>query len=120
MKRDMDLIRRILLDMEESENAMDAGVFVDDQHDYQAVSYNIDIMEQAGLIKASIVRADGGIYYSVRVKSITWDGQDFLATIKSEKIWTKVKTKVSQKLGDASLDMIKSLAVKLGTDLLLG
>ncbi|MDY6065728.1 MAG: hypothetical protein SPI59_05300 [Finegoldia sp.] len=47
MKRDMDLIRNILLTVSESDNEVVASVFVDENNDMDKVLYNIEIMKEA-------------------------------------------------------------------------
>ncbi|MEG0376378.1 MAG: DUF2513 domain-containing protein [Raoultibacter sp.] len=118
MKRDMDLVRRILIELSDSRETLSASAFVDDKVDFDTVCYHYQIMDDAGLIKASVMYAGDG-YYSGIASSLTWDGNDFLSAIKSDTVWSKVKMRIAKTTGDASLDVIKALAVKIGTGLLM-
>lgn len=120
MRRDMDLVRRILSETADSERPLEANVFVDDRHDYNSVGYHIKIMREAGLIEAVIQRADGIPYYYCRVDDLTWDGQEFLANVKSDSVWSKVKTTVAKRTGDASFSVITKLASDFVSQSLLG
>lgn len=120
MKRDMDLVRRILIEAEKSDYPLSADVFVDSQTSRELVGYHMEIMQEAGLIRASIMHDFSGMYAEATVDYLTWDGQEYLANIKSEKVWNRVKTTVASKLGDAGFDVFKNLASKFATDILLG
>ena len=49
MRRDMDLIRRILIMVGDSPVPLQATVFVDDMHPFETVAYHIDLIGQAHL-----------------------------------------------------------------------
>lgn len=120
MKRDMDLVRRILTETAESENPLSANVFVNNRHDYKSVGYHMEIMKEAGLIEAVIENADHIPYLYCRVDNLTWEGQEFLANVRNESIWSKVKTTVAKKSGDASFSVMTTLASKFVSQMLLG
>lgn len=120
MKRDMDLVRRILTETEESTNPLNASVFVDERHDYNSVGYHIKIMRDARLIEATIQGADGIPYYFCQIDDLTWEGQEFLANVKNDSVWSKVKTTVAKRTGDASFSVISSLASDIVSKLVLG
>lgn len=119
MKRNMELVRKILMELADSECPLDATVFVDDAHDFQFVAYHFDIMSQAGLVDASVHKEWGGSYTVAEVSSLTWEGQDFLASVKSPKVWSRVKSMVAKHAGDAAFETIKTLAVKAMGELLM-
>ena len=61
MRRDMDLIRRILIMVGDSPVPLQATVFVDDMHPFETVAYHIDLIGQADLADTSITRTGGGV-----------------------------------------------------------
>lgn len=113
MKREMDLVRQILITSAESTESVDADVFVSDRYDFEMVAYTIDIMEEAGLINANVQKAFGGDYISAQVKSLTWKGQDFLDSVKSNKVWTEVKSTIAKGTGAFTFEIIKKIAEKI-------
>lgn len=119
MKRDMDLVREILLHVSESEISVDASVFVDTNNDLDKVIYTIDIMKEAGLIKANIKRAFQKGYVSASINSLTWEGHDFLDSVRSDKVWKEVKKSISKVAGSVSLAVIKQVAEKILVDAVL-
>jgi hypothetical protein len=120
MKRDMDLARRILLDVETNPKATGHGYHevTIEGHDKTEVSYHIQLLEDAGLIEAKSVsnmdELDG------RVKRLTHAGHDFLDASWKDSLWQKAKSIALEKTGGLSLDVLKALLVKLATDAVLG
>lgn len=113
MKREMDLVRAILLKSEESENTKG---FVDlelDGFDNAQISYHVVIMEDAGLIKAMNLTTTQGVKW--RPVSLTWAGHEFLDLAKNENIWNKAKKIVLSKTGSLTIEAMKislSLLIK--------
>ena len=118
MKRDMDLVRRILIDLSEASGSLSAEAFATDRISFDDVCYHFRIMDEAGLVWAVVVY-DGDTPRCGTATGPTWAGSDFLASVRSDTIWSKVKERVAKATGDASLDVIKSLAVKLSEAALL-
>lgn len=118
MQRDMDLVRKILIESAESNEELDARAFASDKYPIELVFYHAEMMDERGLIKANIVRSDSGIIL-VRINSLTWEGNDFLDAVRSDKVWGKVKMTIAKTVGSASFDTVKALAVKTATDLLM-
>ena len=118
MKRDMELVRSILRDIAESEDGVSAEALADAEHPRALVAYHFEIMDEAGLIHATLKRAWDGQYVIATADSLTWEGNDLLAALSSEKVWTEVKRRVGKTLGDVSVSTLKALAVKVATDFL--
>lgn len=119
MKRDMDLVRRILIELSESDVPLDAEAFVGWSATLEKVCYHFRIMDQAGLISASVQYAGGEPYFA-RATGLTWDGNDFLAAVRSDPIWSKVKMRIAKATVDAPIEVFKAVAVRIATDALMG
>lgn len=119
MRRDMDLIRRILIMVGDSPVPLQATVFVDEAHPFETVAYHIDLIGQAHLADTSITRMSGDVIACAEVGPLTWDGNEFLDAIRSDTIWTRVKQRVGATVGSTTIDVIKALAVKLASDMLI-
>lgn len=114
MKRDMDLIRKILLTVEEyDENSTEIPLLQIDGEDGMAVYYHAKLLIDAGFIEGTIVSGPG-----VYVTAMTWSGHDFLDTVRSETVWDKTKGLVKEKTGSVSLDVLKALATQVSLGLL--
>ena len=95
MRRDMDLVRRMLRVSAGSAREVEASVFVDDEHDFQTVAYNIDLIGQAGLAEVSILRDFSDRYFFAAVRRLTWEGCDFLDAFSDDDMWSHIKEKTA-------------------------
>ena len=87
MKRDMDLVRHILIKTEEAPEPIEAQSLVRGKWDEELVSYHIDMMQSHGLVDASVSRDYDGSYVDCVVDGLTWDGCDYLDAIRDDSIW---------------------------------
>ena len=89
MKRDMDLIRKILIDAEARD--FESG---EPPEMYQASTtdeaYQIALMIDAGLVQADYT-SNAGVPQSAAIYRLTWDGHDFLDAARDNTIWKKAK-----------------------------
>ena len=110
MKRDMDLVREILLKIEENYVSTALINLNIDRYDMETVAYHCKIMYEAGLISNySSQNADNRLYI-FRVGSLTWEGHDYLDKIRDNTVWNKTKTVIKEKGLPLVLDTIKTIA----------
>jgi hypothetical protein len=86
MKRDMELIRLLLVQHETDEMPPELEKYSTDD-----VLYNYRLMADAGLIEASFVDGEGVIPAAINYIRLTWAGHDFLDATKDSKIWKMAK-----------------------------
>ena len=110
MKRDLDRIREILLEIESAEPL-------------QELSYNGDmdchqirLLVDAGFVKAEFYEDSDGI--SADVERMTSQGYDFLDSIRSTAIWKKVKERVCSTVGSVSLSVLSEVATVMARGVL--
>lgn len=118
MRRDMDLVRTILKGIADASGDVPASVFVTERHDFDEVAYHFDIMQQADLIDASLVRSASGSIVRADAYALTWEGNDFLDSVRSDKVWSKVKERIGGTVGTVSLAVIKEVAVSIAKTML--
>ena len=109
MKRDMDLVRSILLDLESLPTPSQGYYFLEGA-DEDAFDHSMKVMLDQGLIEAqkwgTHDRPRGRWHAMVR---LTWAGHDFLDTIRDDEVWQKTKAGVKA-AGGFSFDLMKALA----------
>jgi hypothetical protein len=109
MKRDMDLVRRILLEIESEEYEFVTNILYGrDGKEIAEISdlkRHLEIMTSAGLIETTPTPQDG----QLGIIGITWQGNDFLDTIRDPEAWRKTKEGAS-KIGAAGFGLIAELA----------
>lgn len=88
MKRDIELIRLILL------REQTGGTLVDlSGYDAAAISYNSVLAIEAGLLRGQIFHEGGSPIAIPNVNGITWAGHDFLDATRDSRIWKKVRNR---------------------------
>lgn len=115
MKRDMDLIRTILLKVEadptfdglSQTTNIDAARLGIIDHSEKEVTYHIVQLIEAGLLAGNMKLA--GISCLVVIHKLTWAGHDFLDTVRDPKIWEKTKKEV-EAAGGFTFELVKDLA----------
>lgn len=105
MKRDWELIRKILIKLE---SQGDPKCMLDAEevkgYDVGTVSYHMDLLGQAGLI--GVIDASTNEMHFI-AKSMTWDGHEFLDKIRQDTMWNKIKGTLREKGIELSIDAIK-------------
>ena len=110
MKRDMDLIRTILLAVEGAdERILDAGELASDSWSRVTVARHMELLINAGLAEGDVSEYIGG-GVDAFISKLTWNGHDFLDAIRSDSVWEKTKATVAETVGSASFEVIKAVA----------
>lgn len=100
MKRDDDYVRQLLLDLEASEETLMVAALTLNQDDEEEKQYyHLQLLCDAGLMKE----------VQPSVFRMTNQGHDFIATIRSDSIWSKTKSGAAQ-IGGATLGILKDIA----------
>ena len=110
VKRDMDLIRRLLLLIEEqSDNGLELEI--PQEIDRIIAVKHLEMLEEAGLVKNRIQYGDNSPVCIF--SSLTWEGHDFLENIKNDTVWNKLKETIKEKSGQLSWVMIIEFAKEI-------
>ncbi len=105
MKRDLDLIREILLQVEEREPKQPLEVKIEGR-DRQEIVGHVRLLQEAGFVEATFTGGPTAI-----VHRLTWDGHEFLDSVRESNIWAKVRERLKEVGGTASIDIVKALAI---------
>ena len=115
MKRDMDLIRKILVGMEGlEESPTSTGEFQVEGFTDGQVNYHLRLLVEAGLI----VAADAGDEWIPLY--LTWQGHEFIDASREDSRWEKAKSVVMAKTGGLSFELIKDVLLKWGSAAIMG
>lgn len=120
MKRDLELIRRILLAIENSgpQDRLSVSSFVTDTFPPAMVSLHIKLLLDCDYIEAFPLRYIGASYDDFIIKRITSNGYDYLDSVKNNTVWNKTKEKLSAVGGEAALDVVKEIGKAVTLNLL--
>lgn len=116
MKRDMDLVRTILLALAASDEPLWSTDLVTDEYSRDAIGYHFLILDEAGLIMANVKATEDDPYCIAVASRLTWEGNDFLDAVRDESIWKRVRSTIGKITGGASFEVFKTVASSLALD----
>lgn len=119
MKRNWDLIREILILLEQK---IDNHYLTNSDiqgYDSRIVNYHYILLSEAGLINTVRPIAQRLFENEYMAASLTWQGHEFLSKIHQDSIWNKVKSTAQSKKLDLSFDVIKNIAASEITAMLI-
>lgn len=116
MKIDYDLIRTILLRLEERNLTEERNSLAIEGFDDDTVTYHVRYLYQGGLIEAENRSFQTGFRWIP--KRMTYAGHEFLQAMRSDTVWQKAKDRVLAATGTLSIDALKLGIGKVLTDLL--
>lgn len=110
MKRDMDLVRLILLKIEEEYESTALINLSIDGYDMDTVAYHCKILHDAGFVSNYNASYAGDELYIFSVGALTWDGNDYLDKIRDNSTWKKIKDIIAQKGLPLVVETIKTVS----------
>lgn len=121
MKRDLDLIRKILLKIENFNVNEPLAVIKIEGYESDEIAYNISLLKNAEFIEGEILYEMGSVIPSAYVIfGMTWDGHDFLDACRNEGIWEKAKEKLRTIGNDVPIEVIKAVLIDIMKKQLIG
>ena len=113
MRRDPEIIRNILLASEQckaNDRISNLDIECNDGQEWD-VSAHIKLLEQAGFIEAAISKEINPQQpHSCYIYCITWQGYEYLDSIRDPEIWSKTKQSISKVGGSLTVDLIMAIA----------
>src|ERR1035438_3724561 len=107
MKFDKDVVRKILLAIEASDDPMGMIDIAISGKSHEEVAYHIQLLDEAGFIEAENLGDLNN--YDWRAKRLTFQGHEFLDTIRDPEIWCQTKEGAS-KIGGAGVELLFALS----------
>lgn len=119
MKRDWDIIREILIKFEEL-NPKVGSIHLSDfppdkAHEY---SYHVELLLESGLVHGQMSKTIGRHAQDFFADRLTWEGHEFLDSIRSDNVWNKTKTSFVKGGLSMTFDLIKGVATDIAAALL--
>jgi hypothetical protein len=116
MKRDMDLIREILIAVESRtpEDEERAGWFTLHGHDAAIVARHAELLHEAGLIDGRVMRSANAGLVGVQLTRLTWEGHDWLAAVRDDTVWSNTKDRITKEGVGWTFELVKAVAIAYG------
>lgn len=113
LKRNMDLIREILLKLEQKDNDF-VGPLEIEGYEQKDISYQIGLLHDAGLISdlddLTHMGSQGKEYWPDR---LTWEGHEFLEASRDKNRWDQAKQTMVEKSGGIAFSVFRQLLLEL-------
>lgn len=121
MKRDLNLFRTILLEIEKIPAGEDwvlnrdsSNLYINDSEEKNILEHLI-LMQDARLITKAVTKGGDG-FYELCPCNLTNEGHDFLDAVRSSSVWEKIKATVLDKGISYSIESIIFLAKKFAKE----
>jgi hypothetical protein len=118
MKRDLDLIRLLLLEIEKREEAFSSEDLTVNGYDSKQISYHIGLLRDAKFLDVSSEKQLPNGFKTYTIWAITFSGHDYLDAVRQSKIWQLVKDTAKQAGASLTVELAKGLAVQIASQLL--
>ena len=120
MKRDFDLIRKVLFFFEEKQGAQHVEVPPIEGYNDSTIKGHLILLYEAGFLRCENIKSSTSdrIIYVIPF-DLTWNGHEFLDKIRDRSIWGKVKGIIESRGGSLAFHVINELATKFATELVL-
>ena len=115
MKRDMDLARKILLEIESWSYDKFADIPVIEGYSQEEVGFHSYLLKEAGLIDGIDRRVDQLPVPCTIPRRLTWNGYEFLEASRDPARWEKAKG-IASKLGGATLSIFIQILTAMMTE----
>jgi hypothetical protein len=113
MKRDLELIRKMVLAIEAAPSGYAPDDLKFDGYTDAQVGYHAHLLIDAGLAKGEDVSELGSESPEGFISSLTWDGHEFADAARDETRWRKAMGVVQEKGGTVTIGALTQLLVSL-------
>lgn len=123
MRRDMGLIRDLLRVAGDAQHPVEARLLIEPSRSWDEIVYNLDLIDQAGLAHVDFRgdRDESGhlIVSDAYIFNPSWEGNEFIDATRDDAVWKAVQQRIADTVQSATFDTVKTLAVKIATDMLM-
>ncbi|MCD4719576.1 MAG: DUF2513 domain-containing protein [Desulfobacula sp.] len=117
MKRDLDLIRKLLIYLEEKPDDKIVQDLEIEGYTNREVQYHFILMNEAGLIRCEkSISSTSDRIIRVYPNGLTWQGHEFFEASRNDTFWKKAKELVKSKSGALQFDVIKAVLISMAKE----
>lgn len=113
MKRDMELIRKLILLLEDNPHMTAPSQIHIEGYTRQQIAYHKYLLVDAGLAVGQDVTHLGSVGPDYKLSYLTWAGHDFADACRDQKTWEEATKIVKEKAGSVTFEVLKQLLVSL-------
>jgi hypothetical protein len=112
MKRDLDLVRQLMLQIEALPAAPPVQYRMSEIEDAVLLAH-LEMLIEAGLVNGRISRSQGTRGDVISVSGLTWQGHEWIEMVRSQSLWNEVKSAVLDGGGVLTYELTKAVASKI-------
>ena len=112
MKRDLDLVRQLLLQIE----ALPAGPPVQyrtSEIEDPVLLAHFELVLAAGLVNGKIARSQGTRGDVISIVGLTWEGHEWIEMVRSDAVWDETKSTLLDGAGALTYELTKGVAGRI-------
>jgi hypothetical protein len=113
MKRDLDLVRKMILAIEDHPDGWAPEKLAFEGYTEAQVGYHAYLLIDAGLAKGDDASTMGSTAPEGFITSLTWKGHEFAAAARDDTLWKKAMGMVAEKGGNITVDLLGQLLAGL-------
>jgi hypothetical protein len=118
MKRDMNLVRQLVLTIEAGTSGFAPRELTVVGYTQEQIGYHLFIMLEAGLIRGTDVTVHAAKSPTAIATSLTWAGHEFADASRDEALWAKAMNQINETTGSVTIDLLKKLLTSLASSAL--
>jgi hypothetical protein len=105
MKRDMELVRELMLAIESPDNSgLEAAGYDESQ-----ISYHLELLIEAKLIIGEVHHYLGNRLPAITVDRLSWEGHEFLENARNEPVWKEAMKTIADRGGSTTVGVLTQL-----------
>ena len=112
MKRDMDLIRQLMLKIEALPAGPPAQYRVGEVEDPVLLAH-LEMLIGARLVLGKISQSHGSRGDVMSISGLTWEGHEWIETVRSQSVWNQTKTTLLENGGALTYELTKAVATQI-------
>src|SRR3984885_8599316 len=106
MRRDMELIRLLMMEVEGEEPKPDLSGFTEEQQ-----VYHMALLIEASLVDGNIVKDATGYPAGTAAIRLTWNGHEFLDAARNQSNWRKTTDKIKSEGISVGFELLKTVLI---------
>ena len=113
MKRDMELIRELILAIESQDSDFNYESVKAIGYDEPQIEYHLDLLIKQKLVIGEVHPLQGGFSPIFVVEKLSWEGHEFLENTRNESVWKETVKIVKEKGGSMAIGVLTQVAASV-------
>lgn len=111
MKRDMELIRELMLAIESQDGDFNYESIEALGYDEHQIDYHLELLIEEKLVGGEVHHLMGGSSPIIQVDKLSWSGHEFLDNARNESVWKDTMKQVKERGEGISLAVLTQLLI---------